>query len=143
MTDPLYLTPNVEALCSAFLADQPEVADEVAERVYTTIPKQATYPLVRVTVLDSTPTGEPLWLEAHTVQVEAFGGSKAEAFRIAVKCRAAISQRLTGDHPGAGVVTGVRSAGLLDLPDDSHTPAKPRWLFTSTVYAHPGATLPS
>ena len=31
--------------------------------------------------------------------------------------------------------------GLQDVPDESHKPAKPRFLFTSTIYAHPIATI--
>jgi len=143
MTDELRLTPNVEALVSAFLRDQPELVDLLDDRCYTVIPKNAEYPLARVTVLLDQPAGgEPLWLVAATVQIEAFGGTKAQAHEIANTARAAISQRLTGVH-AEGVVTGVSSGALLDLPDDEFEPAKQRWLFTSTIYAHAASTLPS
>lgn len=139
----LNLTPNTEALVSAFLRDQPEVQTLADDRCYTVIPKDATYPLLRVTLLLDQPTGgEPLWLTAAQVQVEAFGGTKAQAWTLAVTARSAISERLTGTHD-EGVVTGVTSGPLLDLPDEDFTPAKPRFLFTSTLYVHPGATLPS
>ena len=36
MTD-LWIPPNMEALVSAFLRDQPEMTDLVADRVYTAI----------------------------------------------------------------------------------------------------------
>lgn len=139
----LNLTPNTEALVSAFLRDQPEIVDLVDDRVYTVIPKDATYPLARVTLLLDQPAGgEPLWLTAAQVQVEAFGGTKAQAWTLAVTARSAISERLTGTHDD-GIVTGVTSGPLLDLPDEDFTPAKTRFLFTSTLYVHPGATLPS
>lgn len=139
----LFIPPNMEALVSAFLRDQPEVVDAVADRVYTAIPKGATYPLVRVTQLDDFPAGSPLYAVAYSIQVEAFGGSKDEAWWIASTARAAIDYRITGDHPGYGVVNGTTPGPMIDLPDEDFSPAKPRWLFTSTVYARPGATLTS
>lgn len=142
MTD-LWIPPNMEALVSAFLRDQPEMTDLVGERIYTAIPKDATYPLVRVVQLLDTPAGAPLYAVAFEMQVEAFGGSKADAWRIASTARALIDARLLGDYPGFGVVNGSTPGALLDLPDEDFTPAKPRWLFSSTIYGRPGATLTS
>lgn len=135
----LYLTPNIEALVSAFLRDQEEMIDLVDDHVYTAIPKPKTgetlYPLVRVTMLIDTPAGAPLWAVASDVQIEAFGGSKIDAWRIASTARALLDQRLVGTYP-EGVVNGVTNGAMLDLPDESFSPAKPRYLFTSTVHAH-------
>lgn len=138
----LQLPPNMEALVSDFLRQQAEVSALVADRVYTAIPAAPTWPLVRVTQLLDVPTGAPLWGIAYTIQVEAFGGSKGDAWRIAQTCRAAIDARLAGNYTAHGaVVSGSKPGGLVDLPDDSLTPAKPRWLFSSTIYARPGATV--
>lgn len=146
MTD-LHLPPNMEALVSAFLRNQPEVADLVEDRVFTALPKPSPgvtiYPCVRVTQLLDVPAGAPLWAVAFSVQVEAFGGSKGEAWRIASTCRAAIDSRIVGTHDGLGVVNGSDPGSLIDLPDEDFEPAKPRWLFTSTIYARPLATIPS
>ncbi len=142
MTD-LWIPPNMEALVSAFLRDQPEMTDLVADRIYTAIPKDATYPLVRVVQLLDTPAGAPLYSVAFEMQVESFGGSKAQAWRIASTARALIDARLLGDYPGFGVVNGSTPGALLDLPDEDFTPAKPRWLFSSTIYGRPGATVTS
>lgn len=139
----LWIPPNMEALVSAFLRDQPEMVELVDDRIYTAIPKDATYPLVRVVQLLDTPAGAPLYAVAFEMQVEAFGGSKAEAWRIASTARALIDARLLGDYPGFGVVNGSTPGALLDLPDEDFTPAKPRWLFSSTIYGRPGATLTS
>lgn len=139
----LWIPPNMEALVSAFLRDQAEMTDLVEDRVYTAIPKDAEYPLVRVVQLLDTPAGAPLYAVGFEMQVEAFGGSKADAWRIASTARALIDVRLSGDYPGFGVVNGSTPGALLDLPDEDFTPAKPRWLFTSTIYGRPGATLTS
>ena len=142
----LRLPPNMEALVSSFLRDQDEVADWVADRVYTVLPKPQKdveiYPCVRVTQLLDQPAGAPLWAVAFMVQVEAFGGTKATAWTIASTCRAAIDLRLKGEYPAFGVVNGSTPGALLDLPDQAFEPAKPRWLFTSTIYGHPLATMP-
>ena len=142
MTD-LWIPPNMEALVSAFLRDQTEMTDLVEDRTYTVIPKDATYPLVRVTQLLDTPAGAPLYAVAFDMYVEAFGGSKAEAWRIASTARALIDVRLLGDYPGFGVVNGSTPGSLLDQPDEDFTPAKPRWVFYATVYGRPGATVTS
>ena len=142
MTD-LFIPPNMEALVSAFLRDQAEMTDLVDDRVVTAIGKDATYPLVRVTQLLDTPAGAPLYAVGFEIQVEAFGGSKGEAWRIASTARALIDARLLGEYPGLGVVNGSTPGALLDLPDEDYQPAKPRWLFTSTIFGRPGATLTS
>lgn len=144
MAEPLRLPVNIEALVSAFLREQPEIIDLVADRVYTAVPNPQPgrnfYPCIRVTLLIDDPAAGPLWSVAYDVQVEAFGGRKDEAHRIAATARALISARLTGTHP-EGIVNGVTNRGGFDLPDETFTPAKPRWLFTSTIHARPVATV--
>lgn len=138
----LILTPNMEALVSAFLRDQPEVIDMVDDRVYTALPKGVSWPAVRVTQLTDAPTtGSPLWGRAFAMQIEAWGGSKDEAWRIAATCQAAIDARITGVHPGHGVVNGSDPSSMFDLPDEDFDPAKPRWIVTCTIYGRPLANL--
>lgn len=144
MSDELLIPPNMEALVSAFLRNQPELIALVPDdRIYTALPKNAQYPCVRVVQLLDTPSGSPLYAVAYEIQVEAFGGSKAEAWRIASTARALIDSRLEGVHDGFGVVNGTIPGPMIDLPDEAFEPAKPRWLFTSTIQARPGATVSS
>lgn len=141
MTAPLYLPPNMEALVSSFLREQPELEALIGERVYTALPKTGRiFPLVKVTLLLSTPVGHPLWAIGYEMQVDAWGGSKEEAHRVANLCWALISNRLFGEYPD-GVVNGVTAGSLRDLPDEDYDPAKPRFLFTSTIHARPLATV--
>lgn len=150
MSDALILPPNMEALVSAYLRDQPEVLAELDDgdvvHVYTAIPKDAPNKVVRVTQIADTPIGggDPLHLVAFDIQVEAWG-SKSEAWRVANLCRALLSDRtrIVGIHEGFGVVNGSSAGPMLDLPDEDFRPAVPRWLFTSTIYAHGLATLTS
>lgn len=142
MTD-LFIPPNMEALVSAFLREQPEMIELVGDRVYTAVAKGTAYPCARVTQLLDTPSGAPLYGVGFEIQVDAWGGTKHQAWQIASIARALIDVRLVGTFDGFGVVNGSTPGSLLDLPDEEFEPAKPRWLFTSTIFGRPGATLTS
>lgn len=137
------IPPNMEGLVSRFLRDQDILAPWIGDRVYTALPKGVKFPAVRVTQLIDQPTSVPLWSVAVTIQVEAWGGQKYQAWRIAATCRALIDAGIVGVHDGFGVVNGSTPGPLLDLPDEDFSPAKPRWLFTSTIYGRPLATMPA
>lgn len=129
--------PNVEAIVSTFLQAQPEMIALIGTRTYTAIPGNATYPLCRVTQFDDVKvTHRPLWVVRASVQIEGFGGSKAEALNIVSTAEACIAERLEGAHAG-GVVTGITWGSKRDLPDSTFSPAKPRWLTTAYITVHP------
>lgn len=133
----LRLLPNVEALVSTYLQDHPDVTAVVGDRVYTVIPTKPTWPLIRVHQYYDEPASQlPLHQVASYLQVDGFGGSKVQAWRAAETARAALAADLVGIH-GEGVVTGVDVRGLADDPDDSYSPAKPRFRFSAVIYAHP------
>lgn len=142
MTD-IYLPPNFEALTSFFLAGQGEIIDYVpASRIVTDlsgINMDWTDPAIRVTQFyDTAVTNQPLWSVRAQIQVEAFAGSggKNEAFIVAALCRACMDTRMQGTH-SRGIVTAVSTYGMQDAPDDSLSPAHPRWLFTASITGHP------
>lgn len=143
MTAPLILMPDIDELVSAFLREQSEISGGVGDHVYTTIPtlregvQEWRFPLVRVgTFDDDLVVAHVDWLAVSRLQIEAFGGPKDFAHDVAATCRAALRQRLPGVHDEA-VVTGVRTRGFAYRPDPTFTPAKPRWLFVATIFAHP------
>lgn len=145
MPTPLILQPNMEKIVSGWLRTVPELEDLVDDRVYTATPAKPDFPLIRVLqIIDIKVTRQPLWIVAYQIQVEAFGGGKAMALLVATTAAAALDQRLAGVievDSEAAVVTGVDVGGLMDLPDEDYEPARPRFLFTSTITAHPVATL--
>jgi hypothetical protein len=133
----LTLLPDIERLLSTFLRAQPEVQAIVDDRVYTVLPANKIFPLLRLTRVAGAPVmSRPLHLDQALVQVDAFGGSKRLAWQLAETCRAVTAQRLVGGH-AEGVVTNVAFGGLSDLPDGEFDPPKPRLLFTVTITAHP------
>lgn len=139
MTDPLVVMPNWEALVVEFFQAQPELDPLVGDRIYTAIPKGATYPLVRVTqITDEKITSEPLWIANVSIQVEAYGGTKATASAIARLCEGLLAARIRGTHTSRdAVVNGFTGGGMQDIPDDEYEPAKPRFLFSCTITGHP------
>lgn len=131
------LLPNVEAMVSTFLQAQPEMTALVGARTYTAIPGEPVYPLVRVTQFDDVKvTQRPLWVARFSVQIEGFGGSKIEAWRACATAQAVLAERFLGAQTG-GVVCDVGFGSMRDLPDSTFTPAKPRFLTTAYVTAHP------
>jgi hypothetical protein len=128
--------PDVEVLLIDFLLAQPEVTAIVDDRVYSELPKDKEFPLVRVHQFGSLPARSPRWYETATVQIEAYGGPKRTARLLADTCAGVMEARLVGVHD-QGVVTGVTFTGFADLPDDVFQPARPRWLFTALPTIHP------
>jgi len=142
----LVLLPNTAALISAFLRDQDEVADLVGERVYTVLPNNKTFPMVRVTRVGGTAgTRFAHWLDAPLFQVDVWATTAAPAFDLAETCRAALVQRFSGTYHFAGVsgvVTSVEAGGISE-GFDPEDPGKARDRFDVVVMAHPAPPLTS
>ncbi len=139
MSETLRRAPNVEAIVSAYLRSRAEMTALVADRIYTAIPDGVVFPCVRVTLIDDDVVGaNPIVLFRSLVRVEAFGGSKVQAYDAAATARGLLDLRaFIGTHPAGGFVTGVDPGTLRDEPDESYAPAKPRFLFTSAILNKP------
>ena len=144
----LNLAPNVQAIVVQFLRDQDEIVDVCDGRVGTVVPADPDLPFVRVVQFGQRLNGGDgiNWSTVAELQVDAWADVKADAWRAAATCHAALIERFRGvfDYGAdvAGVVTKVSAHGLRDLPDSSYSPARPRWSFTVSVWAHPLRALP-
>lgn len=128
--------PDAEAEISAFLRGLDEIFDLVEERVYTEIPANAEFPLVRLTRIGGTPLfNKPLWVDRPTLQIEAYGGTKAQAQEIAETCRAALSEIESATSPTA-VFLSAEFGGMLYLPDPEFKNPRPRYVFDVDVFLH-------
>jgi hypothetical protein len=136
----LLLPPNVHGSLTRFLQQDEDVlalVGESTDRIVTELRKDQAYPALRITQIGDQPiTQRPLYQIESTFQIDAFGGSKAQALTLARTARAVCHARFPGSWFGT-VVTGVDSNGFADIPDDFFSPAKPRYLFLLIVYAHP------
>lgn len=131
--------PDVELVVVTYLRRTgSRVRALVGDRVYTTVPKDATFPLLRVVRFGgSAGSSAPLWLTRPALQLDAYGGSKADARRLLDTAFAELADIAYHAHTDA-VVTGVTlgSTGRY-LPDADHTPPKPRYAGDITVLLHP------
>lgn len=130
---------DVEALVATFLRGQAAVTALVADRVYTDLPHQRTYPLVLVTRTGSTSLYRN-WLEQIDIEISAYGGTHKLAYQLANTCLSAMAADLPGGHAD-GVVTKFEAASTAYEPEpDSTDPsghARPRYTCAAVVTAHP------
>lgn len=132
------LLPDAEQLLIGFLLDQAEVTAICSTRIYSVLPNGLdTWPAVRVTRFGGSPvTNVPLHLDAPTLQVDAWGGSKATTHDLIETIRAVVASRIAGTHD-EGVVTKAEFGPLNWLPDTTWDPARPRFSTDITLYTHP------
>lgn len=129
-------TVDVERLMSEWLRDQPEIEALVDDRVYTVIPKDPEFPLIRLTLIDErTVFPRPRYLTSSLIQLDCYGGPKVVARAVADAVCDLLSAIFVGSHD-AGVVTAVETS-MRYLPDGSYDPAKPRYPVDVTVHSHP------
>lgn len=132
------MTVDVERLLSSWLRARDDIIAIVEDRVVTEVPNRAVFPFLKVTQIAGEPVfSRPLYLDEAYIQIDAYGGPKAQARLLIDTTRAALAEEFLGDHPGVGVVTNVRFGDLSYIPDDGYEPPKPRWLTTLTVHTHP------
>lgn len=131
------LLPDIEMLVSRFLREQEEITDLVDDRVYTVVPKDPTWPLLRLQRVAGAPVlSRPLHVDAPTIQLDAYADTKAEAHTLMATARAVIAERLEGVHD-LGVVCGVTFGSMSWLPDPSYSPARARFVGDFVAVVHP------
>lgn len=130
---------DVEQMVSVYLRAQSEVNAYVGQRVYTALPKDKTFPLVRLTRIGGVPPlSRPLHMDRAHLQIDVFGGSKATALDTMDAVRMELSKMVDEDPvQPTGVVCGVKFGPLAYLPDETFEPAKPRYTQDVTVTVRP------
>lgn len=129
--------PDIEAIVGYVIRSAD--IDGLDARVYSSIPREPTYPLAIVKRIGGTPA-ERHHLDAGRIQVEVWGGSKSEIHDITQLARVAIHEAegttfaVDGGAPVDAVVTGVEDdLGLQWIPDP--TTGRDRYIFGVIVYA--------
>jgi hypothetical protein len=135
------ILPDVERLVSLYLRNAPPVEALVDDRVYTawphTRPDDAAQPLVIVTRIGGIPPfSRPLVFDEADLQIDAYGGGKHAAHRLAATVRATLAF-LTDRVEPEGVVHGVTFGALRYVPDESFAPARPRYVLDVSLTTTP------
>jgi hypothetical protein len=136
---PLVLLPDVSRLLSAYLRTVDDVIDLVGERVYTAFPKQVgNQPFVLIQRVGGLPRfAHPLILDIATIQLDAYGGTQAQAHELVATCRAA-AVLLRGEQPEqTGNVCDVVAGALRYVPDETYKPPRPRYVSDLEVAVKP------
>lgn len=132
---PLVKPPNAQLLVSEWARLDPDIlASPIGSSVYTELPAGfKDWPAVRLTrVGGAPPWSQPLVLDEPVIQVDVWGGPKIVAEDCAELFRAAAAARLPGEHR-TGIVYRVSLGALMDLPDTTYDPARPRYIFDMTL----------
>ena len=130
------MTVDAERLTSTWLRSRTSITSIVADRVYTATPENPTFPLMRINQYGGSPVfSKPLYLDRAAMQFDCYGGAKVLARQLADAVRSELAA-MVGSH-SLGVVTSVEFGEMRYLPDDSYSPAKPRWIVEAVVYSHP------
>jgi hypothetical protein len=138
MTYEHVLAVDVERIVSQFLRANTAVTELVDDRVYSELPKAAEWPAVRLNRVGGGPATQPARLDLARIQIDVWGGTKANARTIAATVLAVLGDELPGVYDGGvSVVTAVRLGTLRYSPDETFTPAKPRYIGEVSVYSHP------
>lgn len=139
----LVLMPNVESMLTAYLQSQADIVALIGERSYTELPHNVVFPAIRVTQYnDLKVTVRPLWVVTAYVQLDAFGGTKNQAWTLASTAQSAIAAMEGLVLPG-GVVSAANVGGMSDQPDTDYEPAKPRFRVDFSITVHPVPDTPA
>lgn len=129
----LRLLADAELLAVNVLRADSDLDALIDGRVYTAIPADPTFPLVRVTRIGGIPVIRQ-HLDVARLQVDVWGSSKYQA-RLAAAATQAVLHKAVGAH-AEGVVTGVDDDLSLSWQPDAET-NQPRYVFGVALYIHP------
>lgn len=126
--------PDVEAICATAL----RTAAIAGGRVYSSVPKSPTFPMIVVRRDGGTPVVRQR-LDAPVIVVEVWGTSKSEAHDAAQAARVALLalEGTSVTSPSAAVVVAVNDARGLTWQPDAST-GRDRYFFAMSVYARGG-----
>lgn len=131
----LTIPADAERLVSAFLRSDPDVTAVLGDRVYTVLPTEATYPLVRLQRWGGEPVVDrPLVLDAARIQIDVWGDRKKQAHDLAQLVRAVLVERLPWGNSTDGWLVRSLASGLRYLPDESFDPPRPRYAVEMEVF---------
>jgi hypothetical protein len=132
----VHVLPDAEKLVIDWALATDEVNDLVNGRIYSALPASPEFPAIRIVRFGGGTVSRRHWLDAASMQVDVWGGPKSTARLVIATFLAQAANSLPGTHP-LGVVSAVETSGPSWGPDDSYTPARPRYRADLRVTVHP------
>lgn len=130
----LPLLPDAELVVARYLRAHSEVALRVGMRVYTELPPDPVWPLVRLVRIGGV-AEENGYIDRARIQVDAWAASKFEARIVAATVQAALFAAPGSVVSGAVFGEVVNDLGVTWSPDPAT--GQPRYLFGVRVLLHP------
>jgi hypothetical protein len=128
---------DIESALVAWLRADAAVVALASGGIYSELPRAPTFPAVRVwRVGGAPPHDRPLTHDGPLIQLDAWGGTKAQASKLAEACRDRIAVAYSHDLGGGIVVGRVAWSNLSYDPDASYTPARPRFRADALLTHH-------
>lgn len=124
--------PDLEAIAAVALRNA--AISGVGSRVYSSIPRDPTYPLITVTRIGGIPAVRE-YLDTASIQIDVWGGTKSEAHDIAARARVVlltIAGTLITSPVRAWISAVEDSLGLSWLPDS--VTGRDRYVFGVEMY---------
>jgi hypothetical protein len=131
----LRVLPSIERLVVEYLRGSADVQALVNQRVSTALPTSPTFPLVSV-LLVSGEERVQRHLDAATIQVDAWGGTKDQADLLARTVRAVLLE-MPRAHDTATVTAVITLVAPRWLPDETSEPSRPRYTADYQIVYHP------
>ncbi len=134
----LSIPPDPEQLLVQFLLAQPEAQERLADRIYTRIPREKTFPLARVFRWsgspDIVPANGPIVTTRAELQVDVWSSKGfAECDDIARILQALIAERSVGNYEAGRIIARDLGPYRPDA-DQEFTPARPRIRFDVSLW---------
>jgi hypothetical protein len=127
---------DIESALVAWLPTDPAASALADDRIYTAIPRQPVWPLVRLTRIGGAVDSQHAWIDRPNVQIEAWADTRAGAFDLCQALVDALIVRLPGTRiADLTTVTHTRMAGgVVWSPDPADD--RPRYLFDVEATCH-------
>ena len=130
-------TIDIESGLVGWLRTDPAVTTLCSSRVYSALPRTPIFPAVRVLrVGGATPHDRPLTHDRSLVQVDVWGGTKAQASTLTERVRDRLALAYGTDLGGGVVVGALTWGGVAYDPDTSYDPARPRYRVDVQITHH-------
>lgn len=132
---------DTSAIVARWLRDDSDLMDSVGGRIYADeMPTDVEYPSIIARTMDATPVvrGVPGWHE-YTVQVDVIGQENGQVEALSITT--AVSELVLGIPSDAQATIATSDViQVVSLPDDSISPAHPRWVLSVAITGRSAAT---